>query len=157
MRRKVLAGFLCAALLQANAAHADAFDDANQALQDGDIEGGIASMNALAEAGDAPTQYRIGVALINFSSADGIRWMEMAADRNYAEAQRELGMLYANGIGVSKDLPRAFLWLYLAEKGAPDKASRSDIRNALKQVYAEMSQRERYNAEQLLRYWQPKL
>lgn len=156
MRRGLLAGILCAALLQAAASRADTFDDANQALLDGDVENGLASMNALAESGDPLMQYKIGVALINFSSADGLRWIETAADRNYAEAQREIGMLYAHGIGVHRDLPNAFKWLYIAQKGKLDKATRRETRRFLRQLYAEMSRRERYNAEQLVKYWAPK-
>lgn len=156
MRRNLFATVFCAALLQASAAHADAFDDAYQALQDGDVEGGLVSMNALAEAGDPSTQFRIGVALINYSGADGIRWIETAADRNHAEAQREIGMLYFNGIGVDRDLPSAFKWLYLAQENNLDDETRAETRRTARQVFAEMTQRERYSAKQLIRYWAPK-
>ena len=156
MRRSLLATVFCAVLLQAAAAHADAFDDANQALQDGDVENGLASMNALAESGDPSTQYRVGVALINYSSEDGIRWIETAANRNYPEAQREIGMLYANGIGVHRDLPSAFKWLYLAQENKLDQATLAETRRAARQVFAEMSHRERYSAKQLIRYWAPR-
>lgn len=134
MRRGLLAGILCAAWLYAGAAHADAFDDASQALQDGDVENGLASMNALAETGDPSTQFKIGVALINYSSEDGIRWIETAANRNHPEAQREIGMLYANGIGVHRDLPSAFKWLYLAQENKLDKATLAETRRAARQV-----------------------
>ncbi len=137
-------------------AWAGTLEDGKIQLQDGDVEGGVETLNALAESADAATQYEIGVALINFSAADGVRWMETAADRGNAEAQRDVGMLYAFGNGVPKDLPKAFLWLYVAEKGSKDAAIREDIHHTLKQVYAEMTKRERYNAEQLVRYWQPK-
>ncbi len=156
MRRSLLASVFCAVLLQASAAHADAFDDASQALQDGDVENGLASMNALAETGDPSTQFKIGVALINYSSEDGIRWIETAANRNHAEAQREIGMLYANGIGVHRDLPSAFKWLYLAQENKLDKATLAETRRAARQVFAEMTQRERYSAKQLIRYWAPR-
>jgi hypothetical protein len=156
MRRNLLAGLFSALLLQASAAFADAFDDANQALLDGDVENGLASMNALAESGDPLMQYKVGVALINFSTDDGIRWISTAADRNYAEAQREIGTLYAHGIGVHRDLPSAFKWLYLAQDNKLDKASRKETRRLARQVFAEMSVRERYSAKQMIRYWVPR-
>ncbi len=156
MRRSLLASVFCTMLLPTAAAYADAFDDASQALQDGDVENGLASMNALAEAGDPSTQYKIGVALINYNSADGIRWIEAAANRNHAEAQREIGMLYANGIGVQRDLPSAFKWLYLAQENKLDAATLADTRRVARQVFAEMTHRERYSAKQLIRYWAPK-
>ena len=156
MRRSLIASVFCALLLPAAAAHAGAFDDANQALLDGDVENGLASMNALAEAGDPSTQYKVGVALINYSNEDGIRWIETAANRNYAEAQREIGMFYANGIGVHRDLPSAFKWLYLAQENKLDAATLAETRRVARQVFAEMTHRERYSAKQLIRYWAPK-
>lgn len=156
MRRSLVASLVCAVLLQASAANADAFDEANQALQDGDVENGLASMNALAEAGDPSLQFRIGVALINYSGADGIHWIETAADRNHAEAQCEIGMLYANGIGVDRDLPSAFKWLYLAQENSLDAETRAETRRVARQIFAEMTQRQRYSAKQLIRYWAPK-
>lgn len=44
-------------------------------------------------------------------------WFENSAEQDYAKAQFNLGSLYANGQGTSKDLRKGYKWLLLAERG----------------------------------------
>jgi len=39
-----------------------------------------------------------------------MRWFQKAADQGYAVAQNNLGWLYQNGWGVSKDYAQAMMW-----------------------------------------------
>ncbi len=43
-----------------------------------------------------------------------------AAEQGDAEAQYNLGMMYATGIGVREDHVQAYKWLVLASVGTPD-------------------------------------
>lgn len=159
MRRRLvlLAPVLCLlSLVPVSVSRADGFDDGKAHLRNGETERGIEVLNAFAEAADAATQYSVGVELINFSSADGIRWIEASAQRGFAEAQRDMGLFYESGNGVDKDLAHAFKWYYLAQERMKDPVLRDETRRSMKQVYAAMNPRERYNAEQLIKYWQPK-
>lgn len=156
-RRVPLATILCLLFfIPLSAPRADEFDDGAAYLQSGETERGIEILNGIGETGDAATQYKVGVALINFSTEDGVRWIEAAAQRGFPEAQRDMGVFYESGNGVDKDLAYAFMWYYLAQERMKDPVLRDDTRRRMKQVYAAMTTRERYNAEQLVRYWQPK-
>jgi TPR repeat protein len=43
-----------------------------------------------------------------------VKWFRRAADQGYAVAQNELGVMYAKGRGVSKDMEEAAHWCRLA-------------------------------------------
>jgi hypothetical protein len=43
-----------------------------------------------------------------------MRWYRLAADQGQADAQRNLGVMYAEGEGVPKDDVQAHLWFDLA-------------------------------------------
>jgi TPR repeat protein len=46
-----------------------------------------------------------------------VYWYQKAADQGYAEAQSILGVMYANGKGVLKDLSKAKYWIKKAYEG----------------------------------------
>jgi TPR repeat protein/predicted acylesterase/phospholipase RssA len=76
--------------------------------------------------------------------------LRKAADQGYPIAQYNLGILYANGLGVGKDFTQAYFWYTLA-------ASQGNQRAA---VFAEnliqlMSPDEITHAKELLREWKP--
>ena len=45
---------------------------------------------------------------------EAVRWFRLAADQGDADAQSNLGLMYANGEGVLEDAPEAVKWLRLA-------------------------------------------
>ena len=73
------------------------------------------SMRAMAERGDARSQWRLGY---RYYSGDGVPkdarqaalWYRKAAEQGLAEAQDDLGVLYDNGEGVPKDDREAARW-----------------------------------------------
>jgi TPR repeat protein len=46
--------------------------------------------------------------------AEAVRWFSLAADEGVAISQENLGVLYANGDGVPKDMIQAHRWLNLS-------------------------------------------
>lgn len=67
--------------------------------------------------GDAEAQYKIGCSL---EGASKIRWLKKSADKEYAEAQAELGYCYYTGNGVVKDTKEAVKWFQrAADNGSP--------------------------------------
>jgi TPR repeat protein len=75
-----------------------------------------------AHAGDAPPAFESGMAALqegNYAEAYCL-WQPLAA-RGYAEAQYNLGWLYANGNGLAVDIDRAIeFWREAAEQGHAD-------------------------------------
>lgn len=78
-------------------------------------------------AGDARAQHDL--ATLYISGADGLKvdyvraakWLEEAAFRDVANAQYNLGVLYHQGLGVSKDIPHAMaLYRVAASEGHPE-------------------------------------
>ncbi len=57
-----------------------------------------------------------GVDRANFRQA--VVYFAKAAHKGYAPAQVKLGLLYWRGEGVSKDMSKAYKWLYLAQEPA---------------------------------------
>ena len=56
------------------------------------------------------------------------RWFATAAEHGLADSQYNLAALYENGMGVSKDMQKAYTWLLLAAKqGDKDAAARLDV------------------------------
>src|SRR5437879_1694073 len=70
----------------------------------------------LAEAGDAPSQFNIGLLYLDGtgvpqSDEKAVEWFRRSADQGYAKAQGNLGALYAVGRGVRRDYIGAHMWL----------------------------------------------
>ena len=101
------------------------FQEAVEALRQGDFAQALALLTPLAEAGEPAAQYRLG---IMYANAEGIsldyvqaaRWLQRAAEQGYGRAQSILAWLYATGYGVKQDDRRAGFWyLRAAEQGRP--------------------------------------
>ena len=150
-----LACLACLVFLLISPSQADQFDDARAYFDSGDTKKGIELLNSIAEAGDAATQYRVGTELIGFGDS-GMRWIESAAERGHAEAQADMGLLYASGTFVKQDLPRAFMWYFLALKGNLDPSDREGAQKTAKNVYAAMTSQQRKEAERLILNWKPR-
>jgi TPR repeat protein len=48
--------------------------------------------------------------------AEAVRWYRKAADQGDADAQRNLGLMYATGRGVARDDVEAWRWLRKANR-----------------------------------------
>ena len=60
--------------------------------------------------------------------AEAVKWYHKAAERGLAEAQANLGILYAKGRGVPQDYVYAYMWLSLsAAKGDKDGTKARDL------------------------------
>ena len=76
--------------------------------------------------GDAEAQYWLGAVFDDRSRWNGdahdaceaVKWFRRAANQGYAEAQYDLGLIYFNGRGVTRDNGEAAKWfLKSAEQG----------------------------------------
>jgi TPR repeat protein len=75
----------------------------------------VEELKAKAEAGDADSEYQLGV---RYSSGDGVpkdsakavKWYRKAADQSNVQAKTALGYCYATGQGVAKDDAEAVKW-----------------------------------------------
>jgi TPR repeat protein len=137
---------------------ADSVADAKALIASGDVDGGSKMLNAIAASGDAATQYAVGTELLNLGSDDdALRWITSSAERGHANAQSDMGLLYASGTFVKQDLPRAFMWYFLALKGDLDLSLREGAQKNAKSVYAAMTSQERKEAERLILNWKPRV
>jgi TPR repeat protein len=79
----------------------------------------------LARAGDAKTQYSLGMRhlagrVVKKDSTEAAKWFERAAVQGLADAQFNLGVLYQRGEGVAQDDRLAFFWYQsAADQGMP--------------------------------------
>ncbi len=75
---------------------------------------------AIADEGKDWAQYVLGHRYLNGSHGfdinlpEGVRYMQIAADKGYASAQCELGAMYVDGEGVAQDWEQSFYWSLLA-------------------------------------------
>ena len=85
--------------------------------------------------------------------AEAAKWYRQAAERGYARAQHNLGLLYELGRGVPQDFVQAYVWFGLAAasfgaKGHDDGADAGGDRDKLK---ARMTPAQIVEAERLLK------
>ncbi len=99
------------AALPSNAA--EPRDTASAAYQRRDFELAYQLALPAALAGDAPSQYVLGVQLwrghgVARNDAEAARWLASAAEQNQTDAMTDLAAMYRLGEGVEKDTRRAF-------------------------------------------------
>ena len=81
----------------------------------------------------ADAQYRLGLQALVADPPDygqAVEHFRAAAIRDHAEAQRQLGRLYASS-SPRPDVVRAYLWLYLASRSDPDARRDLDVLSQL--------------------------
>jgi TPR repeat protein len=158
MRRILLALVLATTLT--TAAAAGPFEDADAAYQRGDYATALRLWRPLAEQGNAPTQYNLG---LMYSSGQGVpqdyaeamKWCRLAVEQGYARAQYMLGIMYANGRGVPQNDVQAHMWFNLAASRAP--ASERDEAIKMRNVAASnMTPEQIGEAQRLAQEWKPK-
>jgi GAF domain-containing protein/Sel1 repeat-containing protein/PilZ domain-containing protein len=76
-------------------------------------------LRRLAEAGDAESQYWIGIrygtgANVIQNDIQAAKWFERAAAQGHVQAQARIASYYWSGRGVPKDLSKAYFWASLA-------------------------------------------
>jgi hypothetical protein len=94
-----------------------------------------------------------------YRSGDGVaadpveaaRWIMRAADQGYPPAQITLGIVYANGWGVPKDLRKALIWAGLSGQRGVRSAER-----VVRAILPQLSSDEITQARQTIRDWKPK-
>ncbi|HXH04673.1 MAG TPA: tetratricopeptide repeat protein [Candidatus Competibacteraceae bacterium] len=98
----------------------------NQALWQllqGHSAAGVAELQALADAGYAPAQFRLGMMYragqhLPQDASLALRWIERAARQDQVGAQYWLARFYFEGFGVVSDAAHGVVWLRrLAERG----------------------------------------
>ncbi len=104
--------------------------DGVAAVTVGDYEKAISEFKPLAASGDPAAQYQLArIYLEGRGPADGvpqgIALMTQAANGNYPEAQAQLGLMYAMGLGVPVDNVKAYDWLSKAVNALPDGTRRT--------------------------------
>ena len=64
--------------------------------------------------------------------AEALKWLRLAAEQGYVEAQTFLGVMYANGQGVGQDYAEAARWYRLAAESIDSRLSavENKLRNA---------------------------
>ena len=95
------------------------FQRATQTLGRGDLITGMGLLRKSAEAGHAPAQARLGDILDKAEEdKEAVAWYRKAAEQGNAAGEFGLGMEYASGEGVPKDMEQAREWvLRAAEQG----------------------------------------
>jgi len=117
MKRTLSPALLVFALLLAAPAWAGDVEDCTnaEALLETAPERAIAACRRLAEQGNAPAQYNLGVIYgdglgVPQDYAEAVKWLRMAAEQGLAEGQVNLGVRYAKGEGVPQDYAEAMKW-----------------------------------------------
>ena len=80
-----------------------------------------------------------------------VSWYRKGADQGFADAQYNLGIMYANGRGIPQDYVQAHMWLNLAAvNGDADAINNHDF------VAAKMTPAQIAEAQKMAREWKPK-
>jgi len=141
--------------LLAFAAYPD-FSAALTAYQKGDYVTAAKEWRTLADSGDAPSQYNLGLLYYDGHGvpqdfAQAASWFHRAADQDYTKAQHNLGAMYGTGKGVKRDFVQAYMWMNIcAAKGDSGCVDQRDLL-AKKLKASQLSAAQRMASE-----WQPK-
>ncbi len=128
-------------------------DEGEAALRRGDFAAALAEFRPLAEAGDAQSQFDLGILHQHGwgtakDTPAAIAWYVKAARQGHVEARHNLGVIYLYGRGVPQDDLQAYLWFSLAaEAPLATAATNRDI------IAARMSAAERAEADALVEAW----
>jgi len=100
--------------------------DGLHAYDSADYDTALAIWQPLAEAGDAESQYGLGMMYGNgfgvmMDDALALKWYGLAAEQGHANAQLNLGVMYQNGWGVAPNEEQAIVYYSMAaEQGIPE-------------------------------------
>ena len=134
------------------------FDEGVTAYNRGDYETALREMRPLAEQGNAPAQFNLGVMYLNGRGvpqdyAEAARWYRKAAEQGFADAQFYLGAMYGDGQGVPQDYIQAHMWSNLAGSRHPP-GKRRDLAIKVREASAKhMTPADISKAQRLAREW----
>ena len=83
--------------------------------------------------------------------AEAVKWFRLAADQGNANAQFNLGLMYANGQGVPQNYVIAHMWYNLAGAGGDEDGRKNRDRVAKETTVAQIAE-----AQRLATAWKPK-
>lgn len=107
-----------------------------------------------AEQGNVKAMHNLAVLNASGSRSDyaaAAKWFALAAEFGLADSQVNLAILYQNGMGVPKDLTRAYKWLALAGRGGDREAA-----GRMSQVKTSLSPAELEAADAMIASWRPR-
>ena len=103
------------------------------AYKKGDYVTAAKEWRPLAEEGDAPTQYNLGLLYLDghgvaMDYMEAVKWFKRSAEQDFTEAQHDLGAMYGAGKGVKRDYLEAYKWMNIcAAKGNAGCLSQRDL------------------------------
>jgi TPR repeat protein len=115
------------------AAFAADFSAGLDAYQKKDYTKAAKEWRALAEKGDAPSQFNLGLLYVDGLGVpqdytQAATWFERSAEQDYEKAQLNLGAMYGAGRGVKRDFVQAYKWLNVcAAKGDQKCVAQRDL------------------------------
>lgn len=91
---------------------------------------GLVDMKALAESGDSPSRYNLGVRYMNGdgtpkNASEAARYFTLAARQGYGPAQRQLAQMHLRGEGVAPSKILGHAWLNLASRADGEDGSKA--------------------------------
>jgi signal peptidase I len=82
--------------------------------------------NAYSGVGFVPVENFFGVVTCAMAGAEAVKWIRMAAEQGFAQAQYKLGLTYARGLGVDPpNFVRAYMWFSLAKAQGDESAAKA--------------------------------
>jgi TPR repeat protein len=92
------------------------FEKGLSAYDKGDYATALSEWRPLAEQGDAPSEFNLGLLYYDGHGvpqdySEAARWFERSAEQGHTKAQHNLGAMYGIGKGVKRDYVQAFKWL----------------------------------------------
>jgi TPR repeat protein len=130
---RTLTSSLALPLLVALTTSAADFSSGLSAYQKKDYSTAVKEWRPLAEKGDAPSQFNLGLMYVDGLGVpqdynQALSWFERSAQQDYAKAQLNLGAMYASGKGVKRDYVQAYKWLNVcAAKGDKKCVAQRDL------------------------------
>jgi len=125
------------------------------AYDKGDYATALSEWKPLAEEGDAPSEFNLGLLYYDGHGvpqdySEAARWFERAAEQGYTKAQHNLGAMYGVGKGVRRDYVQAYKWLSLcAASGDQGCESQRNL------VEKKLSGSKLQAAQKMTRDWKP--
>jgi TPR repeat protein len=127
---------------------AEKLASAQRAEARGDFAGAVATLKALAEAGEASAQTKLGDM---YATGRGVArddavaavWYRKAADQGDTAGQISLGHLYEDGRGIRKNYNQAYIWYSLAMRSGSTTAAADRVRISSRLQPAEIKQADR--------------
>ena len=89
--------------------------------------------------------------------ADAVKWYRLAAEQGFADAQLNLGVMYANGQVMTQNYVQAHLWFNLAASRLPPGENRNTAVQGRDIAEKLLTPAQVAEAQRLAREWKPKV